>query len=82
MGSTNMSDSSATIGLLNRAGGGDQEAVAALFARHHGRLEQMVRLRMNRRLQGRLDPADVLQETYVEAIRRVAEFAREPTTTV
>ena len=82
MGTTSMSDSSATIGLLQRAGGGDQEAVAALFARHHDRLEQMVRLRMDSRLQGRIDPADVLQETFMEALRRVAEFARDPTTSV
>jgi RNA polymerase sigma-70 factor (ECF subfamily) len=42
----------------------------------------MVRLRMDRRLQGRIDPSDVLQETYLEAARRVGEFAREPTTSV
>ena len=64
MGATIMLDSSETIELLRRAGGGDQEAVAALFALHHDRLSQMVRLRMDRRLQGRIDAADVLQETF------------------
>jgi RNA polymerase sigma-70 factor (ECF subfamily) len=82
MGTANMRDSSATISLLVQAGGGDQNAIAALFARHHDRLEQMVRLRMDRRLQGRIDPADVLQETFMEAVRRVGEFAREPSTSV
>jgi RNA polymerase sigma-70 factor (ECF subfamily) len=82
MGATIMLDSGETLELLRQAGGGDQEAVAALFALHHDRLEQMVRLRMDRRLQGRIDPADVLQETFMEAVRRVGEFAREPTTSV
>jgi RNA polymerase sigma-70 factor (ECF subfamily) len=80
MGTTNMGDSSATIGLLHRAGSGDQDAVATLFALYRDRLEAMVRLRMDRRLQGRIDPADVLQETFLEAARRVREFANKPTT--
>ena len=77
-----MSDPSATDDLLHRAADGDREAVAALFEQHRDRLEQMVRLRMDRRLQGRIDASDVLQETYLEAARRVEEFARAPTTSV
>jgi RNA polymerase sigma-70 factor, ECF subfamily len=82
MGATIMLDSSEMLDVLRRAGSGDQDAVAAVFALHHDRLEQMIRLRMDRRLQGRIDPADVLQETFMEAVRRVGEFAREPTTSV
>jgi RNA polymerase sigma-70 factor, ECF subfamily len=82
MGKTIVGDFSDPDDLLHRAGRGDQEAVAALFAIHRERLAQMVRLRMDRRLQGRLDCSDVLQETYLEVARRVAEFAREPTTSV
>jgi RNA polymerase sigma-70 factor (ECF subfamily) len=82
MGATIMLDSSKMLDVLRRAGSGDQDAVAAVFALHHDRLEQMIRLRMDRRLQGRIDPADVLQETFMEAVRRVGEFAREPTTSV
>ena len=81
MGTTIMGETSDTRDLLERAGGGDQDAVAALFAKHHDRLEQMVRLRMDRRLQGRIDPTDVLQETFLEVARRVVDFA-EPTTSV
>ena len=77
-----MGDSSETDDLLRRAADGDGDAVAALFARHRDRLEQMVLLRLDRRLQSRLDPADVLQETYLEAARRIAEFARAPTVSV
>jgi RNA polymerase sigma-70 factor, ECF subfamily len=82
MGTNTNADSADAINLLRRAGNGDQEAVAALFSRHQDRLEQMVRLRMDRRLQGRIDASDVLQETYMEAARRVPEFAREPGTSV
>jgi RNA polymerase sigma-70 factor (ECF subfamily) len=64
--------------LLRRALAGDGGALAVLFERHRGRLEQMVRLRLDRRLQGRLDPADVLQEAYLDVARRFPEYAADP----
>jgi RNA polymerase sigma-70 factor (ECF subfamily) len=51
--------------LLDAAGGGDEAALAVLVERHRDRLERMVRLRMDQRLQGRVDPADVVQEAYL-----------------
>jgi RNA polymerase sigma-70 factor (ECF subfamily) len=63
--------------LLEQALAGSCAALAELFEMHRGRLEQMVRLRLDRRLQGRLDPADVLQETYLDVARRFKEFAAE-----
>jgi RNA polymerase sigma-70 factor (ECF subfamily) len=65
--------------LLQRALGGDCGALADLFERHRGRLEQMVGLRLDRRLQGRLDPGDVLQETYLDVARRFPEYCANPT---
>src|SRR6516165_2227329 len=44
--------------LLDAARNGDEGALAALVERHRGHLERMVRLRMDRRLQGRVDAAD------------------------
>jgi RNA polymerase sigma-70 factor (ECF subfamily) len=82
MSSNTNDDSTDTINLLRQAGNGDRESIAALVARHQDRLENMVRLRMDRRMQGRIDPADVLQETYLEAARRVSQFARERGTSV
>jgi RNA polymerase sigma-70 factor (ECF subfamily) len=38
----------------------------------------MVRLRMDRRLQGRVDASDVLQEAWLDAARRLPEYAQEP----
>jgi RNA polymerase sigma-70 factor (ECF subfamily) len=51
--------------LLDAAQTGDEGALAALVERHRDRLERMVRLRMDRRLQGRIDPADVVQDAYL-----------------
>jgi RNA polymerase sigma-70 factor, ECF subfamily len=64
--------------LVARAAVGDGAALAELFELHQGRLEQMVRLRMDQRLQGRLDPADVLQEVYLDLARRLPEYAAAP----
>jgi RNA polymerase sigma-70 factor (ECF subfamily) len=60
--------------LLERAVAGDCGALAELFHAHRGRLERMVQLRMDRRLQGRLDPADVVQEAYLDVARRFPEY--------
>ena len=63
--------------LLRRAAAGDEAALAALWERHRARLRQMVRLRLDRRLQGRVDPSDVLQDAYLDLAARLADYARE-----
>jgi RNA polymerase sigma-70 factor (ECF subfamily) len=52
--------------------------VGDLFFRHRDRLRRMVQLRMDRRLQGRLDPSDVLQESYLEFARCLAQYLQNP----
>ena len=37
----------------------------------------MVRLRLDRRLQGRVDPSDVLQDAYLDLAARLPDFARD-----
>jgi RNA polymerase sigma-70 factor (ECF subfamily) len=64
--------------LLRRAAAGDEGACHDLFARYRGRLKRMVHLRLSRRLQGRLDDSDVLQEAFADAARRLAEYAAAP----
>src|SRR3954467_8319814 len=64
--------------LLCRARAGDPRALAALFDHYRRRLRHMVRLRLDRRLAGRLDASDVLQEAYLEADRRFADYLRDP----
>jgi RNA polymerase sigma-70 factor (ECF subfamily) len=67
-----------TTELLKRAGAGDAEALGDLFFRHRERLRRMVQVRLDRRLQGRIDPSDVLQESYVEMARALASYLKEP----
>jgi RNA polymerase sigma-70 factor, ECF subfamily len=57
---------------------GDPDAVAELFARFRDRLKRMVKLRMDRRLQGRLDASDVLQDAFLEVAGRIREYAATP----
>jgi len=38
----------------------------------------MVKLRLDRRLQGRVDPSDILQEAFIEIARRAPEQAEKP----
>jgi RNA polymerase sigma-70 factor (ECF subfamily) len=64
--------------LLRRAAEGDQGAMQLLFSAYRDRLKRMVHLRLNRRLQGRVEDSDVLQEACLEAARRLEEYAREP----
>ncbi len=64
--------------LICRARDGDGGALGELLALHRDRLRLMIRLRLDQRLQGRIDPSDVLQETYVEALERFNEYTAEP----
>src|SRR6516162_462993 len=64
--------------LLRRIAAGNSAAAAELFAAYRDRLRLMVRLRLDRRLQGRLDPSDVLQEAYLDVARRAPEYAANP----
>jgi RNA polymerase sigma-70 factor (ECF subfamily) len=63
--------------LLDRAAAGDPDAWRALFDRDRQRLRRMVALRMDRRLQGRVDPSDVIQDAHIEAMTRLPEYLRE-----
>jgi RNA polymerase sigma-70 factor (ECF subfamily) len=65
--------------LLRLIEQGDARALSELFARHRERLRRMVRLRLDRRLQGRLDASDVLQEAHLEVLRRAGEYIERPT---
>jgi RNA polymerase sigma-70 factor (ECF subfamily) len=60
--------------LQKRLKRGDVEALAELFSQHRDRLWRMVNFRMDRRLLGRIDPDDVLQEAYLGAAQRIAHY--------
>ena len=69
---------SETDGLLHQAAQGDGQLLGTLLAQHRDRLKRMVALRLDHRLQGRIDPSDVIQEAYLEASARLAEYLRDP----
>ena len=71
METTDNPNSETTSRMLEQAVAGDAAGWNALVARFHDRLRRMVAVRLDPRLQGRFDPSDVLQETYLEVARRV-----------
>jgi RNA polymerase sigma-70 factor (ECF subfamily) len=70
--------SSETDRLLQRAADGDQASWGALLTRHADRLRRMVAFRLDQRLQGRIDPSDVIQDAYLEASKHLADYLRDP----
>jgi RNA polymerase sigma-70 factor, ECF subfamily len=67
-----------TTELLARLRAGDKRALVDLFQRYRGRLKRMVELRMDWRLQARLDASDVLQEAFLDIASRLDDYLREP----
>jgi RNA polymerase sigma-70 factor (ECF subfamily) len=57
-------------------------ALAEVMAQHRLRLQQAVELRVDPRLAGRLDAADVLQEAFLEARKRLSRYLAEPSVPV
>ena len=53
---------------------GDRDAFNDLFARHRNDLRRVVQLRLDRRLQARVDASDVVQEAQMEAFRRLDDY--------
>jgi RNA polymerase sigma-70 factor, ECF subfamily len=71
-------DSTDTDLLLDRARQGDEQALAELFSRYRERLRLAIGLRLDQRLKARVDVSDVVQETYLEAARRLADYLNDP----
>jgi RNA polymerase sigma-70 factor (ECF subfamily) len=71
-------DSADTQHLLRQVRAGEQKAKERLFARHRPFLRRFVALRADPRLRTRLDPSDVVQETQLEAYRRLDDYLANP----
>ena len=63
--------------LLACARSGDDTALGRLLERYRAYLTLLARLQIGRRLQGKADPADMVQETFLEAARHFAQFRGE-----
>jgi RNA polymerase sigma-70 factor, ECF subfamily len=64
--------------LLERARKGDRAAVGSLFEGQRSRLKRMLVLRIDGRLRGRIDAADIIQDAFLEASVRLEEYLRRP----
>lgn len=60
--------------LIDRAKTGDAAAREELLAGHRARLRRMVSARLDRRIAGRFDGSDVVQEALAEAWKRFDEY--------
>jgi RNA polymerase sigma-70 factor, ECF subfamily len=61
--------------LVRRAAGGEEAALVELFSGYRSRLWRMIQLRLDRRIQGRVDPSDVLQDAFVDVAEKLPEYA-------
>jgi RNA polymerase sigma-70 factor (ECF subfamily) len=78
MGKLMNDPASETVHLLERLRAGDGDALSDLFQRHRDRLRRMVELRMDARLQGRVDASDVLQDGFLDMSTRLESYLRDP----
>jgi RNA polymerase sigma-70 factor (ECF subfamily) len=78
MGRLMQNNSPESVDLIQRAQAGDDEARGLLFARYRDRLCRMVEMRLDTRLQARLDASDVVQDAYAEVTGRLEEYLRDP----
>jgi RNA polymerase sigma-70 factor, ECF subfamily len=70
-----MMDESADVrALLDRLQAGDQLALGELFSLYRERLGRMVQFRLDGRLRGRVAASDVLQEAYIDALKRLPHY--------
>jgi RNA polymerase sigma-70 factor (ECF subfamily) len=74
-----MSVAEQTEALLHSLGNKkDDKVLGELFMLHRDRLWRMLHVRLDHRLTSRVTPDDLLQETYLEAARRIGEYLADP----
>jgi RNA polymerase sigma-70 factor (ECF subfamily) len=66
--------------LVKQAAAGDAQSWAELMKRYRSRLRRMVSFRLDPRLQGRVDPSDVVQDVCLEAWQHLGSYASQPNT--
>ena len=65
---------SSTVQLLGLAQAGDNAALGQLLEQYRNYLALLARLQIGRRLQGKVDAADLVQETFLKAHRDFGQF--------
>lgn len=66
------------ISLIQRVANNDACAMVELEGLIKSPLERIIRRRLDRRLQGRIDPIDIVQEAILEVIKRAQEYVKNP----
>ena len=64
---------------LFRLRSGREQAVAELFGHYRGKLQRMIAFRLDRRIVGKVDGDDILQDAYLETVRRIQDYLDRPT---
>ena len=64
--------------LIDVAKTGDASAAGRLLNRHRDALHRMVAMRLDRKIQQRLDASDIVQEVMIEANRRLQTYLSDP----
>jgi RNA polymerase sigma-70 factor (ECF subfamily) len=71
---TNHLDEPNIHALLEQARGGNEIAIGRLLGSYTKYLKLLARVQIGRRLQGKVDGSDIVQETFLEAHRQMANF--------
>jgi RNA polymerase sigma-70 factor (ECF subfamily) len=71
-------DQTKTQELLSGARHGDDSAVNRLLDRHRQAVRRMVQLRLDQKVQVRVDVSDIVQDVLVEANRRLPQYLENP----
>lgn len=64
--------------MLQQASQAGKVQIGVVLDRHRARLKRMVELRLDRRIRGRVDASDVIQESQIEAVERIDEYLADP----
>jgi RNA polymerase sigma-70 factor (ECF subfamily) len=75
-------DSLSNSQVLRRISADGDDAIAEFFSQNRERLVRMVSFRMHPRLRGRVDPDDIVQEGYLDAVQRIHHFTDNPVTSI
>jgi RNA polymerase sigma-70 factor (ECF subfamily) len=67
-----------TQSLLEAARRGDNDAVNQLLEKHRGPVRRLVEMRLDRKVQQRVDVSDVVQDVLVEASGRLEKYLNNP----
>lgn len=73
-----MSKSDDDLRLVRQAADGDPTAAGEALIRHRARLRRMVEARLDRRIRGRVDPSDVLQDGFADAVAKLPAYLADP----